>query len=82
MKTPDAASIQDSMADRQDGVAASGRDFLTDVRMRASNDLTEEFCSRWDRDDPERPDPADVHEDIREALWPFFEEIRKRMEAS
>jgi hypothetical protein len=28
----------------------------------------------------ETADPADVHEDIRETLWPFFEEIRHRVE--
>lgn len=55
-------------------------DFLTDVRMRAANDLTDYICGLYRADDPDRPDPADVHEDVREDLWKFFEEIRLRVD--
>jgi hypothetical protein len=52
------------------------RAFLTDVRMRAANQVTEYVCAGHD---PEDRDPADVHEDVREAMWPFFLEIQEKV---
>lgn len=54
--------------------------FLLDVRMRAADLLTECECDADRIHGREVPDPADVHEDIRESLAPFFEEIRDRVE--
>lgn len=49
--------------------------WLTDIRTRAANAITDYIC-KWDAE----ADPADVHEDVREDLAPFFEEIRERVE--
>lgn len=54
--------------------------FLLDVRMRVSDLLTADECDAARMSGSEIPDPADVHEDIRESLAPFFEEIRERVE--
>jgi hypothetical protein len=58
------------------------REFLTDVRVRATDKVTAEIiCDGSLTDiDGEVPDPADIHEDVRETLWAFFEEIRERVE--
>lgn len=58
------------------------REFLTAIRMEAANDIAgyvSGLAVDWLPPD-ERPDPADVHEDVREALWPLFERIRERVE--
>lgn len=54
--------------------------FLLGVRMRAADLLTTLECDAARVSGGEVPDPADVHEDIRESLAPFFEEIRHRVE--
>lgn len=63
-------------------VDAEFRAFLTDVRMRATLALMDDFAriERASMQHDETADPADVHEDIRETLWEFFEEIRHRVE--
>lgn len=47
--------------------------FLADVRNRATTSLM--ACGLTTDGDP-----ADIHEDVREALIEFFEEIRQRVE--
>lgn len=76
-----ARSLRETRADA-DPKLAEFRAFLDDVRIRASNKLTQEIaddCSQSLKYG-ELPDPADVHEDVRETLWPFFNEIRLRIE--
>jgi hypothetical protein len=53
------------------------RRFLDEVRVAATSELVNEYTG-WPQD--ELPDPADLHEDIRETLWPFFEQIRSHIE--
>lgn len=58
------------------------RAFLDDVRLRATAALLEDFArfEEISMEYGEACDPADVHEDIRETLWPFFTEIRHCVE--
>lgn len=51
------------------------RDFLTHVRMETASAITRYICAH----DLEA-DPADVHEDVREALWPGFQDVREYVE--
>ena len=56
--------------------------FLTDIRLRATNALMVDYRAgeKIAIELREHGDGADIHEDIRETLWPFFEEIREYVE--
>lgn len=59
--------------------------WLTDVRMRAADKITAYICEGFVHPHYEGeeaiPDSADVHEDVREDLYQFFDEIKSRIEA-
>lgn len=62
--------LDSAATDRQPPTLIDLGHWLTDLRSRASDALVKDVLAG----DPEA-DPADVHEDIREMLWPFFREI-------